>query len=159
MGCTSCGGNHGKGPCGALGAVGTGLPPSPDGEFCDVNTFGGPTHLDLYFYQGDDELRTIRWEDPPGTPAADLTGAEIKMQVREDNADVQPNVLFEVEVGDGVTITDGALAEFEVLVSSAKTILLTGSKPYVYDLQVTPVGGLKTTILRGKVYFDLDRTR
>jgi hypothetical protein len=141
--------------CGStfLGAQGTGKPP----DACD--DVGGPTELDLYFYQGDDEKRTVRWEDPPGTAAANLTNAEIEMQIREDNADVQPTVLCEASVGDGITITNGANAEFEVVFSAAKTVLLRGSKPYVYDLQVTPAGGLRTTILRGKVYFDLERTR
>lgn len=141
-----------------LGATGTGKPPSSSNTLCPDESVG-PTEVDLYFYQGDDELRTVRWEDPPGTPAIDLTGAAISMQIREDDADVQPTVLCQAAVGTGITITDGPNATFTVLFSSAKTVLLTGSKPYVYDLQVTPLGGNATTILRGKVYFDLERTR
>lgn len=147
-----------EGPCGPLKSVGTGRPPSDSG-LCEDTTVG-PTEVDLYFYQGDDEKRVIKWEDPPGTPAIDLTGATIQMQIREDNADVQPSVICEVSVGSGVTITDGPNATFEILFSASKTLLLKGNKPYLYDLSVTPLStGLKTTILRGCVYFDLERTR
>lgn len=145
-----------QGPCGSLAATGTGLPPG--GGLCG-SPFRGPARYALYFYQGDDELRTFRWESPAGTPAFDLTNAVIEMQIRRGAADNNPDVVCEVSVGDGVTITDGANATFEVLFSSAKTVLLTGSEPFVYDLSVTPDGGLRKTILRGEVYYDLERTR
>jgi hypothetical protein len=146
------------GPCGPLSPSGTGKPPVTSSGLCEDPSIG-PTIVDLYFYQGDDERRTVRWEDPSGSPAADLTNAAIEMQIRKAPADREPDILCEVSVGDGVTITNGALAEFEFVFVSAKTALLAGSDPFFYDLQVTPAAGDKTTILAGKVYFDLDVTR
>lgn len=150
--------NTSSGPCGPLGPVGTGLPP----EDCSGSSMSAPTELHLYMYQGDDVLFELAWLDATtGAAAEDLTGADIKMQVREDNADAQPAVLFECSVGDGITITDGPAAEFSILVSSTKTLLIKGlGRPYLYDIQVTPVStARKTTIFRGGVYYDLDRTR
>ena len=146
---------HGNGPCGPLHQVGTGIP-SENSAFC--STTPGPGQLDLFIYQGDDWRRTIRWESPPGTPATDLTAAAVKIQVRDGFEVNEPDVLFEASVGDGVTITDGPNATFEVYFSSAKTVLLNGSTPFYYDLQVTPSGGDLTTILKGRVYFDLQVT-
>jgi len=143
------------GPCGSLAATGTGPPDSAD--LCGVSF--GPALLDLYLYQGDDERRTIRWVDTTGVAVADLTGAEAKLQIRTGPADTDPTVITEVAVGSGITITDGPNAVLTVLISSAKTVLLTGSDPYWYDLQVKPVGGDLRTILRGRIYFDLEVTR
>lgn len=140
------------GPCGPLGAVGTGQPPATTDGFCV--TPQGPGQLDLFMYQGDTFIRTITWESPPGTPAADLTGAAIKMQVRAAPESVCPTVLFGIEVGTGIVITDGPNATFQITFSSAQTVLLVGSDPYIYDLQVTPAGAGQTTILRGGVFFD-----
>jgi hypothetical protein len=81
------------------------------------------------------------------------------MQIRQGPADTDPSVIAEVSVGDGVTITDGPNATFEIYFSAAKTILLVGSDPYRYDLQVTPAGGDRTTILAGQIYFNLEVTR
>lgn len=143
------------GPCGPLHVTGTGPPPT----ITECGQHVGPGYLDLYFYQGDDERRTIRWLTSDGSPAADLTDAAISMQIRRGDADTNPDVICEVSVDDGVTITDPTAAVFEVVFSSAKTVLLTGSEPFAYDLQVTPVGGDRKTILRGLVYYDLERTR
>jgi hypothetical protein len=164
MGCTSCS----TSPCACgdkrqgwlLGDGGTGLPPEAPSSDCPPVTMG-PTTVDLYLYQGDDELRVCRWEDPIGTPAIDLTGADIEMQVRTNNVDFVNGLppLFECSIGDGITITDGPNATFQLLISSAKTVLLTGSNPFLWDLQVTPLGGRRTTIFRGLVYFELERTR
>lgn len=119
---------------------------------------GGPAKLDLYLYQGDDWRRSIEIEGDDGEPFADLTDAEVNMQVRANFADVS-SVLFECSVGDGITITDGPGAAIELLVAGEKTVLLTGSKPYLYDLEVVTAGGDRTTVLRGQVYFDLEITR
>ncbi len=119
----------------------------------------GPAKHDLYLYQGDDWREEVRWVDENGAAVADLTAAAILLQVRTDFADNEPEVLFSASVGDGVDIVDGPNALFEVYLSAAKTVLLTGSEPFWYDLQVTPSGGDKTTILRGKVFFDLEIAR
>ena len=80
------------------------------------------------------------------------------MQIRDGPASTHPTVLIQASVGDGITITDGRNASFEVLFTSAKTVLLVGSDPFFYDLQVTPVGGDITTILKGRVFYDLQVT-
>lgn len=146
-----------EGPCGSLADTGTGPPTDNGSGLCGISY--GPAELDMYFYQGDDERRSIRWLDTDGNPMADLTSAAIAMQLRTGPADTDPTPLCSVSVGDGITITDGPNAAFEVLFENSKTALLTGSVPYYYDLQVEPVGGDLKTILRGKIFFDLDVTR
>lgn len=142
-------------PCGSALGQGTGDLAAED--LCSGSR--GPAQHDLYLYQGDDWREQVQWIDELGAPVADLTAAEILLQVRADFADNEPVVLFEASVGDGVDIVDGPNALLEVHLSAAKTVLLTGSEPFWYDLQVTPAGGDRTTILRGKVLFDLEITR
>jgi hypothetical protein len=145
------------GPCGPLHATGTGLPPTDGG--CCAGT--GPGRHDFYFYQGDDERRTIKWQNSDGTPVADLTDADVLMQIRRQDADLDTTVICQVstDVGDGVELTVPDEATFEFVFTKEKTLLLTGSEPFVYDLQVTPKAGDTKTILRGFVYFDLERSR
>lgn len=114
---------------------------------------------DFKFYQGDDERRVIIWENPPGTPAVDLTGAAIRMQIRNKPADAEDSVVIaEVSVGDGVTIINGPAAQFEVLFDRTKTTLLLAEQ-YCYDLEVTPLGGDRKTVLNGRILVGKEKTR
>lgn len=117
-----------------------------------------PAVHNLDFYQGDDERFNVFWEIPPGNPAFDLTGAVAQMDIRLGPADNNAAVVS-ASVGDGITIVDGPGAELQVFFSAAKTVLLIGDDDYEYDLQVTPVGGDKKTIMRGRLKAQLERTR
>ena len=125
-----------------------------------VTSDQGPAELNFAFYQGDDESRTITWQDKDENPFADLTGAKIEMQIRKGSADSGATIIAEVNVGDGVTITDGPAATFVVRFEGAKTILLVEDQDYFYDLQVTPVPPSdKKTILKGRVNETAEVTR
>ena len=118
-----------------------------------------PAVANLNFYQGDDERFHVIWESPPGTPAADLTGASAQMDIRRGPADEFPLIITAL-VGDGITVVDGPGAELEIHFTKEKTVLLSSDdNDYVYDLQVVPVGGDKKTILSGKLRVGLERTR
>ncbi len=117
-----------------------------------------PANTPISFYQGDDERLNIIWESPPGTPAADLTAAAIAMHIRNGVAD-DADIVIEASVGDGITITDGPAATFEIFFSKAKTVLLIGTEDFKYDIQVTPAGGDTKTVLQGDLKFGLEKTR
>ena len=117
-----------------------------------------PARLNINFYPGDDERFTIFWENPPGTPADDITGAAIRMQIRKGPADSFP-VVVEASIGDGITIVDGPGAEFQVFFSLAKTLQLSGKDKFFYDIQIKPVSGDLKTLLEGELRVGLERTR
>ena len=120
---------------------------------------GRPATRNLEFYQGDDERFTVFWENPPGTPADDLTGAAVEMQIRRGPADEFPEIIAKVSIGDGATISDGPGAEIELFFKAAKTVLLTCDDKFEYANKVTAVGGDKKTIRDGKLRSRLERTR
>ncbi len=145
----------GEGPCGPLSQQGTGVPDNSASGFCGTV---GPAVFDWFFYQGDDIRRTVTYESPPGT-GVDLTGAAIEMDIRKGPAVLHPDpALIALAVGTGITITDAVNGVFQFLVTAAQSALLSGSTPFFYDIQVTPVGGDKVTILRGRIFFDLQVT-
>ncbi len=111
----------------------------------------------LDFYQGDDERFTVFWEDDAGAPAFDLTNCVAQMDIRLGAAD-ENAVVIQSLIGDGITVTDGPGAELQIFFSALKTVLLV-EENYEYDLQVTPSGGDKKTILKGKLKVGLERTR
>jgi hypothetical protein len=121
----------------------------------------GPVAYDLYVFQGDDHRRRVQWLDLAGAPVADLTGCAAKLQVRADPgfADDTDGFLFQLMVGSGIAVVDGPNAVVEFVMTAAQTALLAGNKPGRYDLAVTPAGGDRTTLLRGRVLFDLQVTR
>ena len=104
---------------------------------------------DLLIYQGDDYRATVTLSNQDGSPV-DLTGFTAQAQIREDVADVAPDVLVEI----GTTLGTSAV---ELSIPNAQTKLLNGT--YRWDLQLTSADGFITTVLAGKVTATAEVTR
>lgn len=120
---------------------------------------GAPGKANITISQGDDDLREWVWESPPGTPV-DITGATIRMQVREGPADSNPDLIGIDESGtpDGqVTLSDPVNGTFETFINRTATKKLVGKQKYLYDVEVT-LAGARTTIVAGNVSVYLEVT-
>lgn len=108
-----------------------------------------PSVANLALYQGDDYAATVAVSD--GSGPAILTGYVAQAQIRQGAADDFPDVLVEID-------TDLVLpSTINLNISRDVTVMLAGR--YAWDLQVTGVDGVVTTILAGDVIVTKEVTR
>lgn len=116
-----------------------------------------PTREDITIYQGATYFRRYTWTpDDPAVPQ-DLTGAAIRMQVRETkNSDV--TLLDLSTAGAGVTITDGPAGKFTVRAEASQTDALSFSRG-VYDLEIRMPDSTVIRMVEGDVILSRQVTR
>jgi len=99
-------------------------------------------------------LKNPATEDDPATPI-DLTGYDVRMQVRESIT--SPTPLLTLELGDGITVD---ASEGEILLTVADDVTAVWAWRYgVYDLEIESPGGETTRLLRGEVEVSAEVTR
>lgn len=102
--------------------------------------------LNLKIEQGATFRRLLQWK--AGEPAApvDLTGYQVRMQVRSELT--AATVLLELSTANGgVVITDAAQGKFELRIKAADTSALTFDSG-VYDLELVAPDGPDNTVTR-----------
>lgn len=99
--------------------------------------------------RGDTWLNTLPITDKNGAPY-DLTGALLLMTVKQttDRSSDDALALFQLVIGDGLTVTNPLTGLVAVEISDERTALLQADTSYAYDVQVrkgnqtfTPIGG------------------
>src|ERR1044072_5018457 len=117
------------------------------------------TRYNIEMDQGSEWRVVINWQNEDETPI-DLTGWTGALQVRR-TADAE-EVLLSLTDGDGIEITDPTDGEITVVISSEKSSAMparTSDKNWVYDLEVTPLGGGTVRLLDGKFLISHEVTR
>lgn len=112
-----------------------------------------PANQDYEFYRGDNEEITLVYKDDSGV-VIDITGATAKTEFRQF-------------IGGSVILTktatiDGAAGEMVFSFTTSDTIALATNNTvsrYVYDIELTDVSGVVTTLLAGSVTVQADVTR
>ena len=101
----------------------------------------------------------VTYLDPDDTPI-DLTGFDVRMQVRRAYADndgtAEPFV--DLTIGDGVTVTDAAGGEFLLTIPKALTTTLPPGN-WLYDLEIESSGGEVTRLMYGRALVRAEVTR
>jgi hypothetical protein len=64
-------------------------------------------------------------------------------------------IVMEMEMGDGIALADAAAAQYDVMLSADKTVLLTPGT-YLYDYQCVEAGGRVTTVEVGRLVVTRD---
>lgn len=106
--------------------------------------------------RGDDREISLTITDGSGSPV-DLTGVTARLQMRAKRAD--DPLLAELSTDDGtITITDAVGGKAALNFTSSATEVWTFAAA-IYDLEFTFPGGLKKTLLAGKVGVTADVTR
>lgn len=109
-----------------------------------------PCKADLEIYQGDDyicEVAVYTVDDA----VADLTGYTARAEIRRKTADLDPEVVAELQT----TIDPSGFIMLGL--NHVTTATLTGR--YVWDLEVTAPDGLVSTILAGQAVIAAEVTR
>ena len=83
----------------------------------------------------------------------DLTGATIRMMLREVKTQVSPDLSLTSPAG-GITITDAVNGLFEI----DKQIISIDAKVYFHDLEVEESSGQVTTVIAGEFTVEQDVT-
>lgn len=111
-----------------------------DGRSARAAGYAAGNDADLDIYQGDDYAAVVQVFNADGS-IPDLTGVEMKSQIREKVADDEPAVL--VEIACALMLPNVILLG----IPHADTTKLGGV--YVWDLQLTLTDGAIVTILAG----------
>lgn len=113
-----------------------------------------PQIIDIAAYQDDTFLLELTVNKPDGTPA-DLTGAAVRMEVREAIADNDTVIAATATP----TVIDGPNGRVDLKITAASMLNLRGA--YVYDVQVesTLLMKQRTTAVRGLFSVAGDVTR
>lgn len=99
--------------------------------------------------RGDTWINTLPIVDADGV-AYDLTGADAWLTVKPANATAtdDTDAVFQLEIGDGLTVATPSTGIIAVEITDENTALLTAGRMYRYDVQVrkggktfTPIGG------------------
>lgn len=99
-------------------------------------------------------LKNPATDDDPPTPL-DLTGYDVRMQVRESIT--SPSPLLSLTIGSGITVD---AAEGEIRLAVADTVTAAWAWRYgVYDLEIESPGGDTTRLLKGEVEVSAEVTR
>jgi len=97
--------------------------------------------------RGDTTAFTVTIEEPNGT-LVDVTGYSFIFTVDPSKAPAAGGgELYSLSVGSGITISDGPNGEITIGMSVSDSDQTPGD--YFYDLQMTDLGSLITTILKG----------
>ena len=99
-------------------------------------------------------LKNPATEDDPAAPI-DLTGYDVRMQVRESIT--SPTPLLTLGLGDGITV-DAPEGEILLAVSDDDTAAWTW-RYGIYDLEIESPGGDTTRLLKGEVEVSAEVTR
>ena len=107
-----------------------------------------PGICDLEFYRGDSQYFEVElWEDAAGTIPSDVTGAEVKAEIRDKTAGVH---IVELDC----TLTPPNL----IAVAMTPEMWVDCPTKGVWDLQLTMPSGEVRTVLAGKVDTTADVT-
>ena len=90
--------------------------------------------------------------------AVNITGYDARMQIRRGFADDDAEVLVDLTVGDGITLTTPASGILDVVISADDTEDLPGGR-WRYDLEIESAGGVVTRILEGNATVSREVTR
>lgn len=116
-----------------------------------------PAHEDIIIYQGATYFRRYTWKTgDPATPV-DLTGATLRMQVRETKHSDIPLLSLSTG-GSGITVTDAANGKFTVRAEAAQTDALSFTTG-VYDLEIKLADGTVTRLVEGSATLSRQVTR
>ena len=120
-----------------------------------------PANIDLIIYQGSTFRKTFTWSTgtPGNTTPVDLTGCQIYSQAR--SSVLSDTVLFQLSVGDGVTITEPEAGKFELHISAEDTSAFAFKKA-VYDIEIVfpnLEGDDTYRLIEGTVVIDPEVTR
>ena len=105
--------------------------------------------------QGATWTRTITVTDDGS--ARNLTGYDIRMHVRAGYGSAE--TLLELEIGDGITISDAPNGVFELLLTAAQTAALPAISGARYDLELEDGAGVVTRLLEGAFTVSPEVTR
>lgn len=116
----------------------------------------GPATLDWHCAYAGDDVRAVLQMIADGDPW-DLTGATLLAQVRESRLADDPPALVAT-----INDIDASSGQFEVVWDGESIRSLLGTAETwegVWDLQVTSVGGVITTVAAGKFLAQMDVSR
>jgi hypothetical protein len=105
--------------------------------------------------QGADWFVTVVYKDSAGV-AINLTGYTAALQIRDTYADSTTDLSLTSPSG-GITIT-GATGTIAIRATAAQTAAIAAGN-YVYDLEITSVGGIVTRLIQGKISLSPQVTR
>jgi len=112
----------------------------------------------LELYRGDDRTAAVAIMDLAGVPL-DLTGTALQFTVKRRVADPDDDAVIVKTIGAGITITDEAAGEAEVVFDAADTDTLPTGPHYRWDIQVIDDTGKVRTVAAGRFVIRADITR
>ena len=118
-----------------------------------------PAQLNITIYQGSTFQKSFQWSSGQPSVPVDITGASIRMHVREKYS--SPSVIIACTTeNDRIHITDAALGKFEIEISATDTASM-GFKSAVYDLEIVFPGSPERVkrLIQGTVALSLEVTR
>jgi hypothetical protein len=104
--------------------------------------------------QGADWYVTFVYKDSAGV-AIDLTGYTAAMMVRDTYADTTTDLSLTSSSGITITPLTGTL---QVRATATQTAAIAAGS-YVYDLEITSAGSIKTRLVQGKITVSPEVTR
>ena len=101
----------------------------------------------------------VEYLDPDGDPV-DLTGYEIRMQVRSTYADQDGSntPLVDLSIGSGVTVTSAVGGTFRLTIDRDDSVALPPGN-WVYDMEIESAGGQVTRLFYGRALVRPEVTR
>lgn len=112
----------------------------------------------LNIKKGDTFILDITYKDSDGN-AIDLTGARVRMHIRETISSTTTLLVFDTDLINGsATIVDAVAGTIQIKATAVETAALAVSLA-VYDLEIIDSGGEVTTILEGDVAIKDEVTR
>jgi invasion protein IalB len=117
------------------------------------------TEANIAIRQGQTWTLDVTYLDPGGVPI-DLTGFDIRMQIRTSYADYSGGVapLADLTIGDGVTVVSAAGGNFQLTIAPAATAALPIGAWY-YDCEIESSGGEVTVLSYGRAVVAGEVTR
>lgn len=111
--------------------------------------------VNLVIEQGTDFSHVVGLTNSNGS-IFPLTGYDARMQIREQASSI--TVLFELTVGNGRIVVNGAAGQLTLKIANADTSLLSW-RSGVYDLEIISSSGVVTRIMQGNATLSLEVTR
>ena len=112
---------------------------------------------DVIIDQGATWNLAVQWLDSTGN-AVDLTGFDVRAQLRTAYADQGGVILADLTIGDGVTVTDPAEGKFLLTIDAATTESIR-SGTWRWDCEAQSGPGEVTRLLMGKALVRGEVTR
>lgn len=108
-----------------------------------------PAKLDLEIYQGSTFRKGFQWKIQSTDLPMDLTGCQVKMQIRE--SECSETVAVECSTANGGAVIESAIdGKWYVEIASDDNLLLNPIR-YVYDMDITFPSGDVFTVARGVI--------